>query len=93
MIDKKLIEIYSHLLHDSITNLLKEDNSDDKIFSIEDLRAILLNFSINNSIVTSKLLNIDKEQLGIVNLTISRIIDKTLDCLKEEIYEIKRTDN
>jgi len=83
MIDKKSIDIYSHLLYDSIESLLKEDNSDDKIFSIEDLRAILFNFSINNSTVTSKLLNIDKEQLGIVNLYIIRIIDKTLDYLKD----------
>jgi len=82
MTDKKLIEIYSHLLYESIKDLLKEDNSDDKIFSMEDLRIILTRFSINSSVVISKLLNVE-EQLVTMNLTISKIIDEALDCLKD----------
>lgn len=88
MTDKKLIEIYSHLLYESIKDLLQEDNSDDKIFSMEDLRIILTRFSINSSVVISKLLNVE-EQLVTMNLTISKIIDEALDCLKdnESIYK------
>ena len=82
MIDKKLIEIYSHLLYESIKDLLQEDNSDDKIFSMEDLRIILTRFSINSSVVISKLLNVE-EQLVTMNLTVSKIVDEALDCLKD----------
>lgn len=82
MTDKKLIEIYSHLLYESIKDLLQEDNSDDKIFSMEDLRIILTRFSINSSVVISKLLNVE-EQLVTMNLTVSKIVDEALDCLKD----------
>lgn len=93
MIDKKLVEIYGYILYENLKDLLQEDNSGDKIFSIQDLRIILTRFSINNSLTTFKLLNIDnEEQLETVNSTIYKIIDEALNNLKEKLDEIYRRD-